>query len=131
MGIPPNMKAGSPVGIRRKRGIVLNRNTGRSGSKGIKGGFFRGKQRGGVPLSSVGRKIMPAELVSEKLEKQERKKAEAAAAVSKKVSAEGSQPRHANVQKSPQQKAAPKERAVRAKTPVRIIPLGGLGSART
>ena len=127
MGIPPNKKAGSPVGIRRKRGIVLNRNTGRSGSKGIKGGFFRGKQRGGVPLSSVGRKIMPAELVSEKLEKQERKKAEAAAAVSKKVSAEGSQPRHANVQKSPQQKAAPKERAVRAKTPVRIIPLGGLG----
>ncbi|MBR3449004.1 MAG: ribonuclease J [Oscillospiraceae bacterium] len=69
---------------------------------------------------------MPAELVSEKLEKQERKKAEAAAAVSKKVSAEGSQPRHANVQKA-QQKAAPKERAVRAKTPVRIIPLGGLG----
>lgn len=105
----------------------MNRNTGRSGSKGIKGGFFRGKQRGGVPLSSVGRKIMPAELVSEKLEKQERKKAEAAAAVSKKVSAEGSQPRHTNVQKSPQQKAAPKERAVRAKTPVRIIPLGGLG----
>ena len=105
----------------------MNRNTGRSGSKGIKGGFFRSKQRSGVPLSAVGRKIMPAELVSEKLEKQERKKSEAAAAVSKKVSAEGSQPRHANVQKAAQQKAAPKERTSRAKTPVRIIPLGGLG----
>ena len=105
----------------------MNRNTGRSGSKGVKGGFFRGKQRSGVPLAAVGRKIMPAELVSEKLEKQERKKAEAVAAVSKKVSAEGSQHRQASVQKAAQQKAAPKERPSRAKTPVRIIPLGGLG----
>ena len=69
MGIP-RQKGGISREIRRKRGNLLNRNTGRSGSKGIKGGFFRSKQRSGVPLSAVGRKIMPAELVSETLEKQ-------------------------------------------------------------
>lgn len=100
----------------------MNRNTGRSGSKG---GFIRGKQRGGIPLAAIGRKIMPAELVSEKLEKQERKKAETAAVPKKKNLAGAQQPaqlRHADVQKAPQ-----KERVLRAKTPVRIIPLGGLG----
>ncbi len=97
----------------------MNRNTGRPGAKG---GFRAGKkQRGGIPLAAIGRKIMPAELVSEKLEKKERKKAEnAVAAVSKKVSAEP-QHRAANVQN------VQKERSLRAKTPVRIIPLGGLG----
>ncbi|MCR4759103.1 MAG: ribonuclease J [Oscillospiraceae bacterium] len=68
---------------------------------------------------------MPAELVSEKLEKQERKKAETAAVPKKKNLAGAQQPaqlRHADVQKAPQ-----KERVLRAKTPVRIIPLGGLG----
>ncbi|MBR4200668.1 MAG: ribonuclease J [Oscillospiraceae bacterium] len=71
---------------------------------------------------------MPAELVSEKLEKQERKKSEGTAnntaSVSKKHSAEGNgkpaAPRQANVQRAQQKE-------VRAKTPVRIIPLGGLG----
>ena len=104
----------------------MNRNTGRSGSKG---GFIRGKQRGGIPLAAIGRKIMPAELVSEKLEKQERKKAETAAVPKKKNLAGAQQPaqlRHADVQKA-QQKAPQKERVLRAKTPVRIIPLGGLG----
>ena len=107
----------------RKRGTHLNRNTGRPGSKG---GFRSGKpQRGGIPLSAIGRKILPSEIVSEKIEKKERKKAETAApAVSKKISAESKaqQPRTANVQKTPA-----KERQQRAKTPVRIIPLGGLG----
>ncbi|MBQ6040387.1 MAG: ribonuclease J [Oscillospiraceae bacterium] len=72
---------------------------------------------------------MPAELVSEKLEKQERKKAETAAVPKKKNLAGAQQPaqlRHADVQKA-QQKAPQKERVLRAKTPVRIIPLGGLG----
>ena len=104
----------------------MNRNTGRSGSKG---GFIRGKQRGGIPLAAIGRKIMPAELVSEKLEKQERKKAETAAVPKKKNPAGAQQPaqlRHADVQKA-QQKMPQKERVLRAKTPVRIIPLGGLG----
>ena len=106
----------------------MNRNTDRSG----KGGFPRGKsQRNGIPLAAIGRKISPLELVSEKLEKQERKKAEKTvknpAAFSKKVSTEtaGKQekaPRQANVQR-----AAQKEKQQRAKTPVRIIPLGGLG----
>ena len=106
----------------------MNRNTDRSG----KGGFPRGKsQRNGIPLAAIGRKISPLELVTEKLEKQERKKAEKAmknpAAVSKKHSAEngGKQdkaPRQANVQRAPQ-----KEKQQRAKTPVKIIPLGGLG----
>ena len=104
----------------------MNRNTGRSGSKG---GFIRGKQRGGIPLAAIGRKIMPAELVSEKLEKQERKKAETAAVPKKKNPVGAQQPaqlRHADVQKA-QQKMPQKERVLRAKTPVRIIPLGGLG----
>ena len=117
-------------GSRRKRGSHLNRNKDRSGAGG-KGGFPRGKnQRGGIPLAAIGRKIMPAELVSEKLEKQERKKSESAAnnsaSVSKKISAEGNAkaaaPRHANVQRAQQRDTQP-----RAKTPVRIIPLGGLG----
>jgi len=88
------------------------------------------QQRGGIPLASIGRKIMPAEQVSEKLEKRARRQAEPILpAVTKIVSAEGSstarpQKRQANVQ---MQKAAPKEKPVRAKTPVRIIPLGGLG----
>ena len=108
----------------------MNRNIDRSGAGG-KGGFPRGKnQRGGIPLAAIGRKIMPAELVSEKLEKQERKKSESAAnnsaSVSKKISAEGNAkaaaPRHANVQRAQQRDTQP-----RAKTPVRIIPLGGLG----
>lgn len=106
----------------------MNRNTDRSG----KGGFSRGKaQRSGIPLAAIGRKISPLELVSEKLEKQERKKAEKmlknTAAVSKKAAQEAGgknngAPRQANVQRAPQ-----KEKQQRAKTPVKIIPLGGLG----
>ena len=106
----------------------MNRNTDRSG----KGGFSRGKsQRNGIPLAAIGRKISQFELVSEKLEKQERKKAEKVlknpASVSKKANAEagGKQekaPRQANVQRAPQ-----KDKQQRAKTPVKIIPLGGLG----
>lgn len=113
------------------RNYNLNRNTDRSG----KGGFPRGKsQRSGIPLAAIGRKINPLELVSEKLEKQERAKAEKAAknqaAVSKKISADGAgkqvgTPRQANVQRAPQ--TQPKEKQLRAKTPVKIIPLGGLG----
>ena len=106
----------------------MNRNTDRSG----KGGFSRGKsQRGGIPLAAIGRKISQFELVSEKLEKQERKKAEKVlknpAAVSKKANAEGGKqekaPRQANVQRAPQKES----KQQRAKTPVKIIPLGGLG----
>lgn len=112
----------------------MNRNNDRSG----KGGFARGKsQRGGIPLAAIGRKIMPAELVSEKLEKKERKKNEKknennTAPVTKRVNAEGAQkqnmPRPANVQRNPQQREKQqREKQQRAKTPVRIIPLGGLG----
>ena len=106
----------------------MNRNTDRSG----KGGFSRGKsQRGGIPLAAIGRKISQFELVSEKLEKQERKKAEKVlknpAAVSKKANAESGKqekaPRQANVQRAPQKES----KQQRAKTPVKIIPLGGLG----
>ncbi len=106
----------------------MNRNTDRSG----KGGFSRGKsQRGGIPLAAIGRKISQFELVSEKLEKQERKKAEKVlknpAAVSKKATAESGKqekaPRQANVQRAPQKES----KQQRAKTPVKIIPLGGLG----
>ncbi|MBQ9907961.1 MAG: RNase J family beta-CASP ribonuclease [Oscillospiraceae bacterium] len=126
----PKIKKQVPAlwNLRKVRSNHLNRNTDRSG----KGGFSRGKtQRSGIPLAAIGRKISPLELVSEKLEKQERKKAEKAvkkqAAVSKKVSAEdagkqGNPPRQANVQRAPQ-----KEKHQRAKTPVKIIPLGGLG----
>lgn len=85
-------------------------------------------QRSGIPLASIGRKILPAELVSEKIEKKGRKKSEPAAnAVPKKAGAEGSQQqRSANVHKA-QPKEQPQQSHQRAKTPVRIIPLGGLG----
>ena len=124
----PRIKRGCCEVSAEREVSLLNRNKERSGAGG-KGGFQRGKnQRGGIPLAAIGRKIMPAELVSEKLEKQERKKSEGTAnntaSVSKKHSAEGNgkpaAPRQANVQRAQQKE-------VRAKTPVRIIPLGGLG----
>ncbi len=104
--------------------------------KGAKGNPQRGKsQRGGIPLASIGRKILPAELVSEKIEKKkQRPKENAPAAVAKKVSAEGSGKqssavRAAGVQRAPQRQSSGErnEKQLRAKTPVKIIPLGGLG----
>ncbi|MBR6420171.1 MAG: RNase J family beta-CASP ribonuclease [Oscillospiraceae bacterium] len=94
-------------------------------------------------MSAFGRKILPTELVSEKLE--HKKKTEPAAKVqpaAKTQSASKAAPQKQNkTQKQPQKKtfrrdAAPvpqsfpkkrPERAPRDKTPVRIIPLGGLG----
>ncbi len=100
----------------------MNRNSNRPVPK-LSG---KGKpRRNGIPLAAIGRKILPTEIVSEKLEKRERKAAETKLpAVAKHISAEGSVPpqkRQANVQ---MQKA---QKELRAKTPVRIIPLGGLG----
>ena len=107
----------------------MNRNNNSRGSRGA-----RPPKRGaGVPLTALGRKILPTELVSEKLE--HKKKTESAAkAVPKK-----------HPQKQPAKKAVPREqmlpqgsavsglpkkrpeRPQRDRTPVRIIPLGGLG----
>lgn len=94
-----------------------------------KQGGARGK-RSGIPLTSFGRKILPSDIVSEKIEKksaakQEKKerapkehpvkerKNDAAPVIAKKVSAESA--------------AAADAKQLRAKKPVRIIPLGGLG----
>ena len=89
MDIPRILWQISARDLRKERSNHLNRNTDRSG----KGGFSRGKsQRNGIPLAAIGRKISQFELVSEKLEKQERKKAEKVlknpASVSKKANAE-------------------------------------------
>ncbi len=119
----------------------MNRNN-NSNSRGSRG--TRPPKRGaGVPLSAFGRKILPTELVSEKLE--HKKKTEPAAKVqpaAKAQAASKAAPQKQNkTQKQPQKKpfrrdAAPvpqsfpkkrPERAPRDKTPVRIIPLGGLG----
>ena len=47
-----------------------------------------GKQRSGIPLSAVGRKILPTELVAEKLSKKERRKAENPPIAAKKQSSD-------------------------------------------
>jgi len=85
----------------------LNRNQNHNGNGGRRSGFVP-KSRGGVPLSSVGRKFFPVEAAAEKQEKKSRK-TEQLPVVAKKSA--GSQNTHAE----------------RPKTPVRIIPLGGLG----
>lgn len=85
----------------------MNRNQNHNGNGGRRSGFAP-KSRGGVPLSSVGRKFFPAEAAAEKQEKKSRK-TEQLPVVAKKSA--GSQNTHAE----------------RPKTPVRIIPLGGLG----
>ncbi len=105
----------------RKRGHQLNRTPKQGGARG---------KRSGIPLTSFGRKILPSDIVSEKIEKktaakQEKKerapkehpvkerKNDAAPVIAKKVSAESA--------------AAADAKQLRAKKPVRIIPLGGLG----
>ncbi len=112
--------SGSPHG---KRGIHLNRTPKRgsgkpSGQNGSRGGERR-HQRAPIPISAVGRKIMPAELVSEKLERRSKEKALPSPVSAKKLAADG-----------PVQPGNDRHRTAkipRAKTPVRIIPLGGLG----
>ncbi|MBR5372280.1 MAG: hypothetical protein IK130_08695, partial [Oscillospiraceae bacterium] len=84
------------------------------------------KGRHGVPIAAIGRKILPAEMVTEKLAKKHPSSAaapiqpkpaqKAAAAVPAPRQNPGRQPRHAEAKQQ-----------LRPKTPVRIIPLGGLG----
>ena len=88
-----------------------------------KQGNGRGPRRSGIPLTAIGRKILPSELVSEQLAKKPPKqskkgsgknnKKDTAPVIAKKVNADGA------AQKEPMQN--------RPKKPVRIIPLGGLG----
>ena len=111
----------------------MNRNNNsRSGGKGIS---RSPKQRGGIPLAAIGRKILPNDLVTEKLAKSERKKPENTGA--KKHSNSHQNPLNPQQKHAapPKQTGVPKapaparhgEKPVRAKTPVKIIPLGGLG----
>ncbi len=114
----------------------MNRNPNRNGASKGKPAPKQNPQarskdkRLGIPLAAIGRKILPTDIVQEKLSKP--RKQEAAPAPVKqpqqrlpkqppvpKASAGNAKP--ASVQRSP------KERVQRAKTPVRIIPLGGLG----
>lgn len=114
----------------------MNRNNNSRGSRGA-----RPPKRGaGVPLTALGRKILPTELVSEKLE--HKKKTEPAAKVqpAAKPAAKKHPPKqppkkpvHREPVPVPQGSALPAkpkkrpERNERDRTPVRIIPLGGLG----
>ena len=120
----------------RKRGIRLNRNPKRGAPKqnaaqtGLRGTQRPPKRGSAVPISAVGRKILPTELVSEKLERRcKAKPADAAPVAAKKLPAEkpAQAPHRAPVQQKPKQKPAAPSAGQRAKTPVRIIPLGGLG----
>lgn len=129
----------------RKRGIHLNRNP-------KKGGPRSGRRTGsGIPLASIGRKILPAELVSEKLEKKSIIKPEKPIKAEKPTKSEMKNTKRERTAAAPPQPkergresatpviakkvnaecAAPKDarpaRASRPKKPVRIIPLGGLG----
>lgn len=71
------------------------------------------KARNGIPIAAVGRKFFPGEMNPDKTEKKQRK-SEQLPVIAKKASAEFKEPRDRN-------------HTERAKTPVRIIPLGGLG----
>ena len=102
----------------------MNRNPKRGSAKpsvqnGTKGGDRR-RQRTAVPVSAVGRKIMPSELVSEKLERRAKEKALPAPVAAKKLPPEMTAPPAQN----DRQRTA---KIPRARTPVRIIPFGGLG----
>lgn len=99
-----------------------------------KQGGFHGKRRGsGVPLASIGRKILPAEFVSEKLEKLEKKsmkseKKERSVAIEQPQKERKSETASIVAKKFNTEAPAVKEpHQPRAKKPVRIIPLGGLG----
>ncbi len=99
-----------------------------------KQGGFHGKRRGsGVPLASIGRKILPAEFVSEKLEKLEKKsmkseKKERSAAIEQPQKERKSETTSIVAKRFTTEAPAVKEpHQPRAKKPVRIIPLGGLG----
>ena len=114
----------------------MNRNPKRGSQKqgaaqsGLRGTPRPPKRGNAVPISAVGRKILPTELVSEKLERRSKAKPEAAPVAAKKLPAEknAQAPHRAPVQQKPKQKpAAPPSAGQRAKAPVRIIPLGGLG----
>ncbi len=71
------------------------------------------RTRNGIPIAAVGRKFFPGETNPEKTEKKQRKP-EQLPVIAKKASAESKETRDRN-------------NTERAKTPVRIIPLGGLG----
>ena len=111
----------------------LNRNPKRSNKGGAAGGLrgsARPPKRTPIPISAVGRKILPSELVSEKLErKQKPQKEQQLQKPQKEQQLQKSQrllPQTDAVHRgSPQTKQAPKLQHPR--TPVRIIPLGGLG----
>ena len=86
------------------------------------------KGRHGVPIAAIGRKILPAEVVTEKLAK--KRPASAPAPIPQKPAQAPSQkqaqhPQRPNGNRQPRH-AEPKQQ-LRPKTPVRIIPLGGLG----
>ena len=106
----------------------MNRNPKRNGKNS--GSFSRSarpQKRTAIPISAVGRKILPAELVSEKLERHAAQREQSAPKAQKeqparRLPAENSA-QHRSAAPAPKRAAKP----AHAKTPVRIIPLGGLG----
>ncbi len=128
MGIPAICCAAC-VRCAEREVFHLNRNPKRGAApksspaqNGLRSGS-RQHQRSAVPISAVGRKILPSELVSEKLERRSR---ESAPVPAKKLPAEVQQP--AQYRPAPQkQNRSHRQPQQRAKTAVRIIPLGGLG----
>ncbi len=128
MGIPAICCAAC-VRCAEREVFHLNRNPKRGAApksspaqNGLRSGS-RQHQRSAVPISAVGRKILPSELVSEKLERRSR---ESAPVPAKKLPAEVQQP--AQHRPAPQkQNRSHRQPQQRAKTAVRIIPLGGLG----
>ncbi len=111
----------------------MNRNNSSNNNRGSRS-FRSGGKRGGVPLASVGRKILPTELVSEKLERRKPQPE-----MPQQQASGGKMPQQKQVSAQPRKTAQPEqnknkpakkqqpEKMPRAKTPVRIIPLGGLG----
>ena len=100
----------------------MNRNPKRNGGAQRSA---RPQKRTPIPISAVGRKILPAELVSEKLERKQTAAKPVKEAASRKLPAETLPAQTLRHSAAPAAKRP--QKAQHAKTPVRIIPLGGLG----
>lgn len=114
----------SPVLLREvpKERKSLDRNSNNRSSKDHQQDAARAKQkRGAIPIAAIGRKIKPTETVTEKIS---RKKPETMPVAAKKQTSQTQETYRRN---AAAQKPSEKQAAVRGRTPVRIIPLGGLG----
>ncbi len=95
------------------------------------GGHRNFRHSSGIPLASIGRKILPSEFVTEKIEKRNVKPEKKERPIPKEITLpkERKQEPSSVITKilPPEPAPAKENKQTRAKKPIRIIPLGGLG----